>query len=72
MWYTEFEVVISMAENKPADMSTEFAIQILKFTDGIKGHYSMYNIIVIEGYNALKGGVYKLCDNGYFFMQFIF
>ena len=27
-----------MAENKLADMSTEFAIQILKLTENIKGH----------------------------------
>ena len=32
-----------MAENKLADMSTEFAIQILKLTDSIKGHYSLVN-----------------------------
>ena len=32
-----------MAENKLADMSTEFAIQILKLTDSIKGHYSLSN-----------------------------
>ncbi len=30
-----------MAENKLADMSTEFAIQILKLTENIKGHYSL-------------------------------
>lgn len=30
-----------MAENKLADMSTKFAIHILKLTDGIKGHYSL-------------------------------
>ena len=29
-----------MAENKLVDMSTEFAIQILKLTNRIKGHYS--------------------------------
>ena len=32
-----------MADNKLADMSTEFAIQILKLTDSIKGHYSLSN-----------------------------
>ena len=32
-----------MAENKLADMSTEFAIQILKLTENIKGHYSLSN-----------------------------
>lgn len=32
-----------MTENKLADMSTEFAIQILKLTDSIKGHYSLSN-----------------------------
>lgn len=30
-----------MAENKLADISTEFAVQILKLTDSIKGHYSL-------------------------------
>ena len=30
-----------MAENKLADISTEFAIKILNLTDGIKGHYSL-------------------------------
>ena len=30
-----------MAENKLADMSTEFAVKILNLTDGIKGHYSL-------------------------------
>lgn len=32
-----------MAENKLADISTEFAIKILKITDEIKGHYSLSN-----------------------------
>ena len=32
-----------MAENKLADMSTEFAIQILKLTENIKGHHSLSN-----------------------------
>ena len=32
-----------MAENKLADMSTEFAVKILNLTDGIKGHYSLVN-----------------------------
>ena len=32
-----------MAENKLADLSTEFAVQVLKFTDDIKGHYSLAN-----------------------------
>lgn len=35
--------VIDMAENKLADLSTEFAVQILKLTDSIKGHYSLSN-----------------------------
>lgn len=38
-----------MAENKLADMSTEFAIQILKLTDGIKGHYSSSNQLERSG-----------------------
>lgn len=33
--------VITMAENKLADMSTEFTVEILNLTDGIKGHYSL-------------------------------
>ena len=32
-----------MAENKLADLSMDFAISILKVTDGIKGHYSLIN-----------------------------
>ena len=32
-----------MAENKLADMSTEFAIQILKLTENRKGNYSLSN-----------------------------
>lgn len=38
-----------MAENKLADISTEFAIQILKLTDGIKGHYSLSNQLERSG-----------------------
>jgi len=30
-----------MAENKLADLSTEFAVKILKTTDEIKGHHSL-------------------------------
>ena len=32
-----------MAENKLADLSMDFAIEILKMTDSIKGHYSLVN-----------------------------
>ena len=32
-----------MAENKLADLSTDFAVAILKLTDGMKGHYSLVN-----------------------------
>ena len=35
--------VIIMAENKLADLSMDFAVKILKMTDGIKGHYSLVN-----------------------------
>ncbi|MBE6880089.1 MAG: four helix bundle protein [Ruminococcaceae bacterium] len=38
-----------MAENKLADLSTEFAIKILKLTDGIKGHYSLSNQLERSG-----------------------
>ena len=38
-----------MAENKLADMSTEFAIRILKLTDNIKGHYSLANQLERSG-----------------------
>ena len=38
-----------MAENKLADISTEFAIQILKLTDKIKGHYSLSNQLERSG-----------------------
>ena len=32
-----------MAENKLVDLSMDFAVEILKMTDGIKGHYSLIN-----------------------------
>ena len=32
-----------MSENKLADSSTDFAVKILKLTDGMKGHYSLVN-----------------------------
>ena len=32
-----------MAENKLADLSTDFAVKILKLTDGMKDHYSLVN-----------------------------
>ena len=32
-----------MTENKLADLSMDFAVSILKMTDGIKGHYSLIN-----------------------------
>ena len=38
-----------MAENKLADISTEFAIRILKLTDSIKGHYSLSNQLERSG-----------------------
>ena len=38
-----------MAENKLADISTEFAIQILKLTENIKGHYSLSNQLERSG-----------------------
>ena len=41
--------VITMAENKLADMSTEFAVKILNLTDGIKGHYSLSNQLERSG-----------------------
>ena len=37
-----------MAENKLADMSTEFAVKILNLTDGIKGHYSFSNYLSVQ------------------------
>lgn len=38
-----------MSENKLADISTEFAVQILKLTDCIKGHYSLSNQLERSG-----------------------
>lgn len=38
-----------MAENKLADISTKFAISILKLTDNIKGHYSLTNQLERSG-----------------------
>ena len=38
-----------MAENTLANISTEFAIQILNLTDGIKGHYALSNQLERSG-----------------------
>ena len=38
-----------MAENKLADLSMDFAVSILKVTDGIKGHYSLINQLLRSG-----------------------
>ena len=38
-----------MAENKLADLSTDFAVRILTLTDGIKGHYSLSNQLERSG-----------------------
>ena len=38
-----------MAENKLADISTEFAVKILNLTDSIKGHYSLANQLERSG-----------------------
>ena len=35
--------VITVAENKLADSSTDFAVKILKLTNGTRGHYSLVN-----------------------------
>lgn len=32
-----------MSENNLADLSIDFAIKIIKLTDGMKGHYSLVN-----------------------------
>lgn len=32
-----------MAENRLADLSMDFAVKVLKLTDGLKGHYSLVN-----------------------------
>lgn len=38
-----------MTENKLADLSTDFAIKILKLTDEMKGHYSLTNQLERSG-----------------------
>lgn len=38
-----------MAENKLADISTEFAVKILNVTNGIRGHYSLANQLERSG-----------------------
>ncbi len=38
-----------MAENKLAEMSTDFAVEILKLTGEIKGHYSLSNRLERSG-----------------------
>ena len=44
-----YSEVIDMAENRLADLSTAFAVSILKLTDGIKGHYSLSNQLERSG-----------------------
>ena len=41
--------MFAVSENKLADMSTEFAIRILKLTENIKGHYSLSNQLERSG-----------------------
>ena len=38
-----------MAENRLADISTEFAVTILRLTESIKGHYSLRNQLERSG-----------------------
>ena len=38
-----------MAENRLADLSTEFAVKILNLTNGIKGHHSLANQLERSG-----------------------
>ena len=38
-----------MSENKLADLSTDFAIEILKLTENIKGHYALSNQLERSG-----------------------
>ena len=38
-----------MPENKLANLSTDFAIKILKLTDSMKGHYSLTNQLERSG-----------------------
>ena len=38
-----------MAENKLADISTDFAVKILNLTDSIKGHHSLANQLERSG-----------------------
>jgi len=38
-----------MAENRLADISTEFAVTILSLTESIKGHYSLRNQLERSG-----------------------
>ena len=47
-----------MAQNKLADMSTEFAIQILKLTDTIEGHYSLSNQLERSG-TSIGANIYE-------------
>lgn len=49
LWYHLRKEVIDVAENKLADLSTEFAVKILKLTENIKGHYSLWNQLERSG-----------------------
>ncbi len=47
--FIENKGMFVVSENKLADMSTEFAIRILKLTENIKGHYSLSNQLERSG-----------------------
>ena len=42
MLYLYIEVMI-MSENRLVDLSIDFAVKLLRMTEGIKGHYSLVN-----------------------------
>ena len=57
-----------MADSKLRDLSTDFAVKVIKMCDGIKGHYSLVNQLErsstsIGANNNTKGKTYEtLCS----------
>ena len=44
LWYNKTKKGgVTMADSKLRDLSTDFAVKVLKMCDGIKGHYSLVN-----------------------------
>ena len=47
-----------MADSKLRDISTDFAVKVIKMCDGVKGHYSLCNHNKIHTYHRKFDSVF--------------